>query len=99
MSGSLRKRLKKAERKWADVAKREEIAYCICRTSMFPSEPDEFELEMNRPCPSHGFRRLGTVFHLCTDSAKTERMDELIAEYKRRLAEHEQSGDGGRNGS
>src|SRR3989442_523478 len=68
MSGklpSLRKRLAKVEQKLVDVATEQESAKCNCRDFTFADEhcPEEFEAEMNRTCPAHGFRRLGGIVH------------------------------------
>jgi hypothetical protein len=51
---------------------------------------EEFEAEMNLPCPAHGFRRLGKVLgvRFRDGDGTTEpnpRLDELIATYQRRL--------------
>jgi hypothetical protein len=66
MSGklpSLRKRLVKAEHMLAHLAKGESGAKCICQmvTVASPDRTEEFEAEMNRTCPVHGFRRLGMI--------------------------------------
>ncbi len=66
MSGKLlglRRRLARVERTLANIAKREEMADCICQemTVVMPDQPEKFEAEMNRTCPVHGFRRLEAI--------------------------------------
>lgn len=96
MSGklsSLRKRLAKVERDLADRARREEYANCNCRemTHAMPGEEEEFEAEMNLPCPSHGFRRLGRIMRIVfvnpDRTPEPSPLDELIATYEARLAQ------------
>jgi hypothetical protein len=98
MSGKLsglRKRLAKAEQRMADLGRRAELANCTCEecvTIANPNHPEEFEAEMNLPCPAHGFRRLGRIMHLVfvepgvTEHPRTS-LDELIATYEGRLAQ------------
>ncbi len=66
MSGtlsSLSRRLTKLEQQLADRAKRANLASCNCSciTIADPARSEEFEAEMNLPCPAHGFRRLGRI--------------------------------------
>ena len=66
MSGrlsSLSRRLTKVEQQMADQVRRAELANCSCTqmTIAFPDNPEEFEAQMNLPCPAHGFRRLGRI--------------------------------------
>ena len=82
----------------ADLALRAELANCNCRhfsgvTLADPGRPEEFEAEMNLPCPAHGFRRLGTICELLCRrrdgpaEMPSPRLDELIATYEARLAQ------------
>ncbi|MGA8764234.1 MAG: hypothetical protein WB562_15310, partial [Candidatus Sulfotelmatobacter sp.] len=64
MSGkfaSLDRRLTKVEQELTSRERRRELANCTCRevTVALPNQIEEFEAEMNRTCPAHGFRRLG----------------------------------------
>jgi hypothetical protein len=66
MSGklsSLGRRLAKVEQKLAERARREKLANCICGAAIIAvsTAPEQFEAEMNRTCPAHGFRRLGKI--------------------------------------
>lgn len=97
MSGKLpglRKRLARVERTLANIAKGEELANCICLDSRsltvaWPHQPEEFEAEMNRTCPVHGFRRLGMIVQVRSvhgdgtveESAK---LDQLLEIYEAR---------------
>jgi hypothetical protein len=98
MSGklsSLSRRLAKVEQQMADQARRAELANCSCvhmPTIADPNQPEEFEAEMNLPCPAHGFRRLGRIMQLSFvnpdgTAEPSPRLDELIATYEARLAE------------
>lgn len=68
---SLRKRMAKLERNVADIAHREKLVNCNCQelTIAQDHQPEEFEREMNLPCPSHGLRRLGKIIHIVSVSA------------------------------
>jgi hypothetical protein len=96
MSGklsSLRKRLDQLEQRMADRARRAELANCTCihmPDVTLAIHPEEFEAEMNLPCPAHGFRRLGKVLAIRFrdgdgTTEPSDRWDELIATYQRRL--------------
>ena len=98
MSGrlsGLRKRLAKVEQRMADQARHVALANCTCKMSVTladPNHPEEFEAEMNLPCPAHGFRRLGRIRRFVfvnPTNPRTEvpspRLDELIATYQGRL--------------
>ena len=100
MSGnlsSLWKRLAKVEQRMADQARRAELANCTCirspwMTVAITGQPEKFEAEMNHRCPSHGFRRLGRIMHVCfidpDGTAEPDpRLDELIATYDAGLAQ------------
>ena len=87
----------------ADQARRAELANCSCTnvpniTLAIPDQPEEFEAEMNLPCPAHGIRRLGRIMRLVFVEPTTPggpdcrevpspRLDELIATYEARLAQ------------
>jgi hypothetical protein len=98
MSGklsSLSRRLAKVEQQAADQARRAELANCACTdlTIANPDLPEEFEAEMNLPCPAHGFRRLGRIMRIRflnpddRTAVPSPRLDELIATYEARLAQ------------
>ena len=100
MSGNLSglwKRLAKVEQRMADQARRAELANCTCvhspwMTFAITGDPEEFEAEMNLPCPAHGFRRLGRIMHVRfmdpDGTAEPDpRLDELIATYEAGLAQ------------
>jgi hypothetical protein len=79
----------------ADLARRVELANCTCKdtsgvTLAIPGQPEEFEAEMNLPCPAHGVRRLGRIMQLRfvepgVTGKPDARLDELIATYQARL--------------
>jgi hypothetical protein len=60
---SLSRRLAKVEQKLADSARREKLVNCICGDTIIAvsTAPEQFEAEMNRTCPVHGFRRLEKI--------------------------------------
>ncbi len=89
MSGklsSLNRRLAKVERQLIDEARREGMAECICRamTLADADKPEEFEAEMNEPCPAHGFRRLGMLLEVRQIGSKVAKIDQLLEIYKAR---------------
>lgn len=63
MSASLARRLAKIEGWKAEKAWRKKLAHCNCRVATVanPCHFEEFEAEVNLPCPAHGFRNLGTI--------------------------------------
>jgi hypothetical protein len=79
MSGkysSLSRQLAKVERKLANRARREKLANCICGGTIIALSmaTEQFEAEMNRTCPVHGFRRFGHIDALifeCPDGDET----------------------------
>lgn len=88
---SLRKRVAKLEQHVADRARREKLANCNCEysTIVVAERAEEFEAEMNLPCPAHGFRQLGRIVHIVLVSAGerpaySSRIDQLIATYEAR---------------
>jgi hypothetical protein len=103
MSGNRRKRLERLEEKYADFARQEALADCICQTLTFAFSTKIFEAEMNKTCPAHGFRRLGQITIVRIVPTRKDRadsvdersvgLDELVKEYMRRLAEVEQAED------
>jgi hypothetical protein len=103
MSGKLSglwKRLAKLEQRMAEQARRAELASCTCvrtLTVALPDQPEQFEAEMNRPCPAHGIRRLGRItrIHFWNPDGTEEpcpRLDELMATYKARLDQADREG-------
>jgi hypothetical protein len=105
MSGklsSLNRRLAKVEQQVAERTKREELANCICRTSMpftIVQDAEQFEVEMNRPCPVHGVRDLGqllihTPFNSDTTPSEVSiKLRQLLDLYELRLSQRSQSSD------
>jgi hypothetical protein len=103
MSGNRRKRLERLEEKYADLARQEALANCICQTHTVAYSTKIFEAEMNKTCPAHGFRRLGQLMisrivptredRADSVDERTVGLDELVKEYMRRLAEFEQAED------
>jgi len=103
MSGNQRRRLERLEEKYADLARQEALANCICQTLTFAHSTKIFEAEMNKTCPAHGFRRLGRITIVRIVPTREDRADsvdersvglrELVKEYTRRLAEVEQAED------
>ncbi len=105
MSGklsSLNRRLAKVEQQVAERTKREELANRICRTSMpftIVQDAEQFEVEMNRPCPVHGVRDLGqllihTPFNSDTTPSEVSiKLRQLLDLYELRLSQRSQSSD------
>lgn len=62
----LQTRLRRIERIFTDLPKPEKPVNCNCRdlTAAHDENPDEFESEMNRKCPVHGFRQLGSIIRV-----------------------------------
>jgi hypothetical protein len=97
MSGKLpglRKRLAKVERQLASIA-RDAPRECNCRSATVanPDHPEEFEAEMNRTCPAHGFRRLGwlaVIEHIGRrGDERSAKLDQLLKTYKARRSPDE----------
>jgi hypothetical protein len=92
---SLNRRLAKVEQKVADRVSREELANCICceMTVLLPEDAKEFEGEMNRTCPVHGFRRFGHILPVvCVNMDKTPhdvsaKLLRVLETYKLRLSQ------------
>src|SRR5579864_1793848 len=57
------KQLVKVEQMLAERARRKLLETCECPkfTSLDSLKPEELEDQMNRPCPAHEFRSLGSV--------------------------------------
>src|ERR1019366_524822 len=91
---SLSRRLAKVEQKLADSARREKLVNCICGDTIIAvsTAPEQFEAEMNRTCPVHGFRRFGEICAVmfgCTDGPETEeeaKLGQLLETYELRLS-------------
>lgn len=91
MLKSLQRRLAKAEQRGALIARRRKPAGCICDNTFFVVHgPEQFETEINRPCPAHGFRRLSDFVVFVPDEPERTRLEELMAAYEARLAKSEQ---------
>ena len=92
---SFKKRFANLEQRAADLARRVASANCKCEpcgTLALPSQPEKFEAEMNLPCPTHGFRRLGMILKIRFVDGdgrrdSTSRLEELLATYEARLAQ------------
>jgi hypothetical protein len=98
MSGnlsSLWKRLAKVEQRMAEQALRAELADCNCPrmpalTIANDILPEQFEAEMNLPCPVHRIRRLGAILRIRfrkgdgTEKPSPE-LDKLLEMYRARL--------------
>ena len=103
MSGNRRKRVEKLEQKLADLIRQEALVNCICLERLFVWTREKCESEMNKTCPVHGFRRLGkiTMVQIVSTGGKDagkidERylgLEELVQEYKRRLAQAKEAED------
>lgn len=94
---NLSRRLAKVEREAAKRARRKELANCNCEFLMVAvaKDPEEFEAEMNRTCPAHGFRYLGP--HLIrisfinrdkTETEKSLKLKALVDAYCLRLSQN-----------
>jgi hypothetical protein len=99
MSGTLlglRKRVMRVERILTEFAERQKRVNCNCRnwrefTFADPDKPEEFEAEMNRICPVHRFRRLGSIVeikHIWEGAAKSAKLEQLLKIYRARLSPH-----------
>ena len=100
---SLSRRLVQVEQRLADKVSRERLAPCICTARTVALRQNAFEEEMNRPCPSHGFRDLGQIFRVVIvptkglpvnedgtqDDSLSPKFDEVIATYESRRARHQ----------
>jgi hypothetical protein len=101
MSGNRRKRLERLEQKLGDLVRREELANCNCQTLTFAWSTKTFEAEMNTPCPTHGFRRLGQIMvvsvvpmageNVGTVDEESLGLDQLVEEYEGRLTQVEEA--------
>ena len=98
MSGnlsSLEKRFANLEQRVVDLARRVTSINCNCEpyvTLAFSTQPEQFEAEMNLPCPAHGFRRLGKILKIRFVDGNgrrdpTSRLEALLATYEARLAQ------------
>lgn len=96
---SLSRRLAKVEQKLADSARREKLVNCICGDTIIAvsTAPEQFEAEMNRTCPVHGFRRFGKICAVMfgvTDGPETKeeaKLRQLLETYELRLSQLSQS--------
>ena len=63
---SLRRRIAKAEKALANRKKQQELANCVCGgvVTAIPGQAEEFEAEINRTCPAHGYRRIGHLIRV-----------------------------------
>jgi hypothetical protein len=91
--GTLDLPLGRVERTLARIAKQAALANCICVDNIFVDDAHEFELEMNRRCPVHGFRSLAEICwidFISPDRTEVEdaKLDGLIKIYEERRAHH-----------
>lgn len=63
---NLRRRLAKIECQQAEKERRKKLAHYNCRYAVLAlsGRPEEFEAEMNLPCPAHGLRRFERIINL-----------------------------------
>ncbi len=99
----LRRRLAKVEKTLAETVEQEKLASCICKvgakcrpTIVRSDQPEEFEAEMNRKCPVHGFRHLdGPMIVIRLTDLPNERqrlrIDDLLDEYRARKLQYERA--------
>ena len=109
MSGirpSLRKRLAKLEQEHADRVRRKRLRDCNCAeeklaVALSMENIEDFEAEMNRTCPVHGFRSLGELVAIVfqapsetrggTPTELSSKLLQLVDTYDLRLEQHSQS--------
>jgi hypothetical protein len=96
---NLESRVAMLEQKLAEIEEKKRLENCTCRTLVLVSHKtlEKFRAAMNQTCPAHGFRELMIVrvvdvepaHDLNSAARKVEHpeVDQLLAEYKRRLAE------------
>lgn len=88
---NLEKRLAEVARELADRSRRAALAQCVCRSGTYADSRnvEDFEAELNLPCPAHEFRSLGSLFTISAepetpeqeaDNAKFERLVEQYYE-------------------
>jgi hypothetical protein len=100
VGGSLERRLAKVERELTQIESEQRLLDCICNKPVILSgarSVAHFRAEMNRTCPSHGFRRLNIMRLVLVRPAddgpkivEEPAVEEVLNEYKRRLAEAKQ---------
>jgi predicted component of type VI protein secretion system len=94
---NLSRRLAKIEREMAEKVRRKELANCICRDLTVAFASEEFEAEMNLPCPAHGLRRLGQIIAVegvnpdKTVTEESTKLAQLLDMYELRLSQLPQS--------
>jgi hypothetical protein len=95
---NLSRRLAAVEQRLAETARRESLDDCNCVITPFFAVKDEkeFEAQTNVACPVHGFRRLErlvvvTILSTRRDTEKSDRLEQVVDEYQRRLAEFRKS--------
>ena len=69
---------------------REAKRFCNCQPSTAVIDPDEFERELSKVCPVHGFRNLGVLVTVtCTEPTEEDkRIEQLKAPYFEKLRKH-----------
>jgi hypothetical protein len=83
-TSSIGRRLARIEQRLAEMTPRPPKCNCVDRTVVYTHAPEQFEADMNLPCPAHGIRRLGVIFAVCYEGEDTSRFDQLLAKYKAR---------------
>jgi hypothetical protein len=79
------------EQELAHIKEQKKLENCTCRRLVIVSQKtlDKFRDEMNQTCPAHGFRELMIIHAVGVEPAPE--VDQLLAEYRRRLAESRSS--------
>jgi hypothetical protein len=83
-------RLTDIEATMKKIVLREAKRFCNCQPCTAVIDPDEFERELKKVCPVHGFRNLGGLVTLvCTEpTEKDRRIEQLKAAYFEKLRKH-----------
>ena len=91
MAANIRQRVTRLEKKLDKIA----LLSCNCKkyTFVVAGKEEEFEAEMNRRCPAHGFRRLHRliVMDIDVDESQRSKLDAVIERYKHRFHEAEKA--------
>ena len=91
MAGDFNRRLARIEKRLGKELGKLNLRNCNCRevTYLVEGKEQEFEAEMNRSCPAHGFRDLGIV--VIEDWHDSRAVQELQQEYHRRHVDAERA--------
>ena len=87
---SLHRRLKEIEERLMEMGRKDDRSRCICQemTVVLPWQNEWFEKEINRSCPSHGVRSLGTI--VCIRFVRPDRTSPENPEYDRLIKIYEE---------